>query len=112
MKATEPAQFIIDETFGVPGVGTVVAGEGAGCRVCALRSYSFLVCWEAVLYLILIRTRGSVKMIGEEINMVATPLHILICRCILSFSSIVRDLFQGPYPHLLNSCFDRQNTQS
>lgn len=24
--ATQPAQFIIDETFGVPGVGTVVAG--------------------------------------------------------------------------------------
>lgn len=25
-KATETAEFIIDETFGVPGVGTVVAG--------------------------------------------------------------------------------------
>ena len=25
-KAAEAAEFIIDETFGVPGVGTVVAG--------------------------------------------------------------------------------------
>ena len=25
-KAADPAEFIIDETFGVPGVGTVVAG--------------------------------------------------------------------------------------
>jgi GTPase len=24
----QAAEFIIDETFGVPGVGTVVAGEG------------------------------------------------------------------------------------
>ena len=30
LKAADPAQFIIDETFGVPGVGTVVAGERSG----------------------------------------------------------------------------------
>eukprot|EP01024_Parvocaulis_polyphysoides_P029739 TRINITY_DN2693_c1_g1_i1.p1 TRINITY_DN2693_c1_g1~~TRINITY_DN2693_c1_g1_i1.p1 ORF type:complete len:266 (+),score=33.22 TRINITY_DN2693_c1_g1_i1:120-800(+) len=31
-KAKEPAEFVIDETFGVPGVGTVVAGTvKSGC---------------------------------------------------------------------------------
>lgn len=31
LAATQPAHFIIDETFGVPGVGTVVAGVLAIC---------------------------------------------------------------------------------
>ena len=30
-KAADPAEFIIDETFGVPGVGTVVAGINLHC---------------------------------------------------------------------------------
>lgn len=30
MQAREPTTFIIDETFGVPGVGTVVAGTLKG----------------------------------------------------------------------------------
>ena len=77
VKATEPAQFIIDETFGVPGVGTVVAGEGAGCRVCAFRSYSFL-------YLILIPTRGSVSMDGKA------TIWLQFCRIFLC---------EGPFYH-------------
>lgn len=48
---TQAAEFVIDETFGVPGVGTVVAGEwsGAGAAIgptqlntphCCIRSMS------------------------------------------------------------------------
>jgi hypothetical protein len=35
-RQQELAEFIIDETFGVPGVGTVVAGEGTRGRGGAL----------------------------------------------------------------------------
>jgi len=39
---SQAAEFIIDETFGVPGVGTVVAGETpeAGCSLLAVMHYS------------------------------------------------------------------------
>lgn len=58
----QAAEFIIDETFGVPGVGTVVAGESthqggvsrqaleveASCQTPHALVYIYQQCWEVV----------------------------------------------------------------